>query len=109
MTTLDDLISRVREAREGSRELDHDITLLLCQKEHWAEVLRGYPGTALHLPSTPQSPCASGFCRLVVAHWNMQRNDAATIGPDYNSPVHGERLHGSSHACRLRIRLRVRR
>ena len=93
MTTLDDLISRVREAREGSRELDHDITLLLLPE---GTLGRGSPG----YPNGPSSSldAAVDLCERVLPGWwwrigTCSVSDDATIGPDYNSPVHGERLH----------------
>lgn len=38
---LEQLLARVREAKEPSRQLDDDIWMAACHQDHWREIARG--------------------------------------------------------------------
>ena len=106
----DTIISRMREAKEGSRELDSRVfeavdpnfpkaaTMLI-------EVAPGDFRFAIGMYSYADAPlyttdlsAAVALCERVLPGWWWRIgtccvSDDATIAPDYNSPEHGERLH----------------
>lgn len=118
---MTDLIKAIREAKEGSRELDAALHYVLGPRPRpikregdayyafyqiadepeprWHHVFEdrgtaawGYP------PVTTSLDAAVALCERVLPGWWWRVgtccvSDDATVGPDYNSPVHGERLH----------------
>lgn len=88
---MTDLIARLREAKEGSRELSVEVWRALCWKDHSREL-------SIDTPFTTDLSAAVALAERVLPGWWWRVgtccvSDDATIGPDYNSPAHGERLH----------------
>lgn len=91
MTELSALIERIKDAKEGSRELSVEVWRALCWKEHSREL-------SIETPFTTSLDAAVALCERVLPGWwwrvgTCHVSDDATIGPDYNSPVHGDRLY----------------
>lgn len=108
MTDLSALIARVRDAKEASRELDarvycfeHGHTFnesTLPVLSMWVKGV-GWPVQVAAAPRyTTSLDAAVALCERVLPGWwwrvgTCSVSDDATIAPDYNSPVHGERLY----------------
>lgn len=112
MRDLSNLIARVRSATGPDRELDALIWLATTpgatrkatHVDHWhmpydIDETRDETGRLIIVPSfTAFLDDAVALCNRVLPGWwwrvgTCHVSDDATIGPDYNSPEHGERLH----------------
>lgn len=89
---MPDLITCLREAKEGSRELDDAVYAALVDNT----IPDGWRCPAANGITTDLS-AAVALCEWVLPGWSWKVgtccvSDDAWLAPDYNSPVHGERL-----------------
>lgn len=112
MADLSDLISRVRSATGSDRRLDAEISCAFYFPDLRPAEPDDFSGAYGYTPGnikvkhgflmaesfTSSLDAAVALCNRVLPGWwwrvgTCHVSDDATIGPDYNSPEHSERLH----------------
>jgi hypothetical protein len=95
MTAISDLIERLENAPGPDSELDKEIAAMFgAVNKHGIPVCTGYLGIGLF---TSSIDAAVSLCKHILPGWiwrvaTCSVSDDAWVMPDFNCPIHGERL-----------------